>query len=210
MKNHECLNCSTLIDGRRIRCRTCYNKERKINPKINPTYRHGLCTKNKRCIECGIKLSTNPNAIRCKSCNLKLLNSNLEINKKRSLTVSKIWTNKEYKIKLSGKNSYNFGRITHGKGSYYKNIWMRSSYEVAYAKYLDKNNVKWLYEPKTFDLGNTTYTPDFYLPETDEYIEIKGYWREDAKIKFRLFRKLYSNERIIVLDKLNLISRRII
>lgn len=74
-----------------------------------------------------------------------------------------------------GKNHPRFGKIAeHGKGSMYRNTYMRSTWEIKYAQYLDSNNIKWLYESKTFDLGNTTYTPDFYLPETDEYIEIKG------------------------------------
>jgi predicted nuclease of restriction endonuclease-like RecB superfamily len=74
---------------------------------------------------------------------------------------------------------------------HYKGYLMKSSWEIKYAKYLDKNNIKWEYENKTFDLGNTTYTPDFYLPETDIYIEIKGWFRKDAKRKMKLFYKLY-------------------
>ena len=65
---------------------------------------------------------------------------------------------------------------------------MRSSYEIAYAKYLDNMNIEWQYESTTFNLGDTTYTPDFYLPDRDKYIEIKGWWREDAKIKFKKFK----------------------
>jgi predicted nuclease of restriction endonuclease-like RecB superfamily len=106
----------------------------------------------------------------------------------------------------TGRRSARFGKISNskcsfGKGSYYKNIWMRSSWEVKYAKYLDKNKIEWLYESKTFDLGNTTYTPDFYLHKTDEYIEIKGRWLDNAKDKFNLFKKLYKNINITVLMK---------
>jgi len=52
--------------------------------------------------------------------------------------------------------------------------------------------MKWKYEPKTFDLGNTTYTPDFYLTEFDCWIEIKGWFRIDAKRKIKKFKKLYK------------------
>lgn len=104
----------------------------------------------------------------------------------------------------TGRRSARFGKISnnkcgYGKGSYYKNIWMRSTWEVKYAKYLDKNKIKWLYESKTFDLGNTTYTPDFYLPKTDEYIEIKGWWLKGAIDKFKVFKQLYKNIKTIVL-----------
>lgn len=51
----------------------------------------------------------------------------------------------------------------------------RSGYEVIYANYLIKNNINFEYEPTCFKLENgKRYTPDFYLIDTDEYIEIKG------------------------------------
>ncbi|KKL59181.1 hypothetical protein LCGC14_2217940 [marine sediment metagenome] len=87
---------------------------------------------------------------------------------------------------------------------------MRSSYEIAYAKWLDKQNIKWKYESKTFDLGNTTYTPDFYLPKTNKYIEIKGYWREDAKKKFKKFKTIYSETKIQVLNYQKIIKKGIL
>lgn len=86
----------------------------------------------------------------------------------------------------------------------YKNIWMRSSWEVKYAKYLDKQDIKWLYESKPFDLGSTTYTPDFYLPAKDLYIEIKGWWRDTAKKKFVLFQQLFPKVTLKVLHQKDL------
>jgi len=51
----------------------------------------------------------------------------------------------------------------------------------------------WVFTPNHFlDLGNTTYTPDFYLPEFNTYIEIKGYWRIKAKRKMKKFLKIYN------------------
>jgi len=87
---------------------------------------------------------------------------------------------------------------------------MRSSWEVAYAKYLDKQGIKWQYEPKTFDLGKTTYTPDFYLPDSDTYVEIKGYFRNKAKIKISLFRKIYKNFNLKILKKSQLIKMEVL
>jgi len=112
-----------------------------------------------------------------------------------------VWNKNKTCPQLAGKNNGMFGKITHAKAGEYKNIKMRSTWETKYAKYLDKNNIKWQYEPKAFDLGTTTYRPDFYLLETNEYIEIKGYWREDAKIKFELFKKNYPNQKIKLLMK---------
>ena len=83
---------------------------------------------------------------------------------------------------------------------------MRSTWEVAYAKYLDKNNIKWQYEPKTFDLGDTTYTPDFYCPIENLYVEVKGFWWEKQKKKYDKFLKLYPEINISLLNKSKLIE----
>jgi predicted nuclease of restriction endonuclease-like RecB superfamily len=113
--------------------------------------------------------------------------------------------------KNKGKKSALFGKSAPKiKCIKYKNILMRSSWEVAYAKYLTKNHIKWQYEPKAFDLGNTTYRPDFYLPDTDTYIEIKGRWFKDAKKKFDLFRKKYYSVNIVLLTKKELLKLKII
>jgi uncharacterized Zn-finger protein len=102
----------------------------------------------------------------------------------------------------SGSKCHFFGKPPkNGKWTKYKSIWMRSTWESAFAKWCDKNLIKWQYEPKTFDLGNITYTPDFYLPEFNLYIEIKGWWRDNAKIKFKLFKQKYCGERIKLLEK---------
>ena len=94
----------------------------------------------------------------------------------------------------SGKKSPTFGRIMYipNKVSY-NNISMRSTWEVNFAMWLDLSNIKWKYEPKTFDLGDCTYTPDFYLPEFNSYIEIKGYFTDYARNKINKFKKLYNN-----------------
>lgn len=92
----------------------------------------------------------------------------------------------------------------------YKKIKMCNYYEIIYAKYLDYNIIKWQYKPKIFDLGNTTYTPGFYLPETDTYVEIKTRWRDDIKKKFKLFQKKYYSMNIILLTQKELKKLKIL
>ena len=149
-------------------------------------FKHGL----PKCVDCGKQLKTY-GAVRCVECNGKI-----------------------HSIKISGKGNPMFGKITHGKGGRYNNIYMRSSYEIAYAKYLDKNNIKWLYEPKAFELlvngKETTYTPDFYLPDLNRYIEIKGYWRVDAREKFKQFINIYNSIDLIVFGKNELVKMGIL
>jgi hypothetical protein len=50
-------------------------------------------------------------------------------------------------------------------------------------------------------LGNTTYTPDFYLPEFDCYIEIKGWWYKQAKLKFNKWKKVFQRIVLVLYKK---------
>ena len=94
---------------------------------------------------------------------------------------------------------------THGKYLKYKSIGFHSTWEANFAKWCDGSGIKWEYEPKAFKLKlnkkETRYYPDFYLPEFDCWIEIKGYWHKDAKEKFQLFKRKYKNIYIIVLER---------
>ncbi len=76
---------------------------------------------------------------------------------------------------------------------YYNTIKMRSSWEVSFAEYLDKNNVIWEYEPETFKLCNgKRYIPDFFIPFLDIYIEIKPeyFLTKEVLEKLQLFKDL--------------------
>lgn len=73
----------------------------------------------------------------------------------------------------------------------YNGIDLDGSWELAYAKWLDANNIKWL-RPSirfeyTYDNEVHYYTPDFYLVDTDEYIEIKGYKTKKDSAKWKCF-----------------------
>jgi len=214
-----CIDCGKKIYYTSIRCRSCANKDEnnpffnkhhtkksklkignvslgnqyrlnKASPNLD-NYKYNISKKflikeyiknKKSCFQIADKIGCSLNCIyhRLKKYNIKIRNRN-EIHR--------------------GKKHHWYGKIIHGKWGKYKGINMRSSYEIAYAKYLDKNNIKWQYESKTFDLGYATYTPDFYLPNQDKYIEIKGYWRDDAKKKFKEFKNKYKEIVIEVLTK---------
>jgi predicted nuclease of restriction endonuclease-like RecB superfamily len=70
-------------------------------------------------------------------------------------------------------------------------VSMDSSWEVRCAERLDELGVKWersedmklLYIDKKAKTRN--YIPDFYLPEYDIYLEVKGYWTTPARWKMR-------------------------
>jgi hypothetical protein len=68
----------------------------------------------------------------------------------------------------------------------------RSRLERRFSLLLDLLKIEWKYEPKAFEVtidGHTvSYTPDFYLPTLDHWIEIKGFWRDkESKEKAEAF-----------------------
>ena len=90
-------------------------------------------------------------------------------------------------------------------------VSMDSTWEVACAERLDTLGIKWQRDPsiklqyrcKKLRLRN--YIPDFYLPDYDIYLEIKGYWTDAAKWKMRDIMVRYPGK-IRLLESLAAIS----
>jgi hypothetical protein len=56
-----------------------------------------------------------------------------------------------------------------------RRIDMRSTWEVAFAWACDFYGIEWVYEPEWFVLKKgVRFLPDFFLPEADLYVEVKG------------------------------------
>lgn len=58
----------------------------------------------------------------------------------------------------------------------YKGYNFRSRLEARWAVFLDALGIKWEYEKEGYVVGNNDrpYLPDFYLPETQTWVEVKG------------------------------------
>ena len=75
--------------------------------------------------------------------------------------------------------------------------------EEVFAQILDFYGVRWEYEPRTFPLekddnGNTTkaFTPDFYLPDQELYVELttlKPELSSEKNRKLKRFQELYPD-----------------
>ena len=77
----------------------------------------------------------------------------------------------------------------------YKDINFANESETEFVKILDFYGIEWIYEPKTFPIewginGGpcTSFTPDFYLPDYNLYIELttlnqKLITRKNKKLK---------------------------
>lgn len=83
--------------------------------------------------------------------------------------------------------------------------------EEQFARVLDFYKMEWVYEPRTFPLawdddGNVTsaFTPDFYLPEQDVYIELttlRPSLHTFKNRKVRQLRKLYPEVNVKLLTR---------
>jgi len=80
-------------------------------------------------------------------------------------------------------------------------IYFYSRWEANIARLFNYFNIKWEYQPKTFDLVSQNYTPDFYLPDCDIFIEVKNFLWQYSEIRDKKFRKLYPNINLILLLK---------
>lgn len=112
-----------------------------------------------------------------------------------------------------GNKHPSFGKkcSVHGKRCYWKTpcgdvVSLRSSWEAAYAEHLDKKNIHWRYEAGTFVTEIGAYTPDFYLTETNQYIEIKGWMHDKHRVRIEQFRKEYPEVKLVVLMKQDLLD----
>jgi len=83
---------------------------------------------------------------------------------------------------------------TSGKG---REIRFAHPSEEEFSHILDFYKIEWQYEPRTFplewdDKGNVTeaFTPDFYLPEQDLYVEITTLRQELVTRKNRKLRRM--------------------
>ena len=73
----------------------------------------------------------------------------------------------------------------------YNGVDLHGSWELAYAKYLDFNNIKWVRNKDSFlyvyEEKQRRYTPDFYLLDAEEYVEIKGFKTNKDIAKWKQF-----------------------
>jgi hypothetical protein len=85
-------------------------------------------------------------------------------------------------IKIRNKTSRGIQGYYYNK-SQDKYVWLRSSWEYIYAKWLDSKKLIWDVEVKHFKLSNGyQYRPDFFIKkDSDDYnviVEVKGYWKD--------------------------------
>ena len=108
-----------------------------------------------------------------------------------------------------GQRHPNYYKNTVGGGNvhwyFYKGTHYQGSFEFKYALYLESKTIEFLCHEgvKPFEYEDngkmTRYHPDFYLPNTDEYVEIKGYFSDEDKEKIELVKKTNPEMKLNVL-----------
>lgn len=145
----------------------------------------------KECLSCKLKFKCNSNSLR-KFCTPKCC-STFKINRvevtcevcEKKFHVKMSWKTMRFCSVLCRRRGQSLGLVkahTNGRTGWRSDIhnspYFKSSLEADYARYCIYLNVPFKYEYKVFDVKvedkKRFYTPDFYLPETDEYVELKG------------------------------------
>ena len=86
-----------------------------------------------------------------------------------------------------------------GTATIYRGIKYRSKWEVYVAKLLLYSDTRFLYEPRRFFLtASLSYLPDFYIPDRQVYLEVKGVLTPRDILLLKIFSE---SEKVIYLGK---------
>jgi hypoxanthine phosphoribosyltransferase len=101
-------------------------------------------------------------------------------------------------------------RLLRRSGPPHSRVQFAHPSEQEFARFLDYYRIRWAYEPTSFPIGwedgrvSEMFTPDFYLPEHDLYVELttmKQSLVTPKNRKLRLLRELYPDVRVKLLYK---------
>lgn len=76
-----------------------------------------------------------------------------------------------------------------------------SRWEANFARAMNFLEVDWMFQPKRFDIGGQMYTPDFFLPEFDVWIEIKNFLSDYSRQRDDKFHLTHPAEALIMILK---------
>lgn len=204
---HICKHCNLEkknLNSLRNHERLCQNnKERKISPKTEKWY------------EAMRKRNASNHYIKAKNLGIEPPKITEETREKLSIAAkNKIWK-KESLEKLSRSRA----KIIEEKGAggfldvkYFtikntlnEEFIVRGTWELRVAEELNKQNIVWVRKKylKYYDGYEKTYTPDFFLPEKNIYIEVKGYFSDADKRKINLVNE-YNSIDVVVLHGKNI------
>jgi hypothetical protein len=86
------------------------------------------------------------------------------------------------------------------KRFHYRGVPFRSTYERRVAQAFDLLGMRWEFEPRRFDCGAETYLPDFFLPDEDMYVEVKGYYGPNSATTMSLMFSAHPDVSVAILQ----------
>jgi hypothetical protein len=107
--------------------------------------------------------------------------------------------NHEVAIKAA-RNAHNITKFVHWKTG--QELVCTASYECKVVQYLNEHMVDFEWQSRTFKLPASefgvrkTYRPDLYLNDAELWVEIKGYFRKDAKDKWDWFHSIHRKSEL--------------
>lgn len=128
--------------------------------------------------------SANRDSSQCQMCGST--DHSTEVHKEKTALARKA----SYDWKWASKQQRRPARPAFGRKFLYEGsrgtMQMRSPLEVKLAVLLDSWNVEWKYESHQFEVDKGTweyftYVPDFYLPELNVFIEVRGKWSDSDR-----------------------------
>lgn len=182
MKFTECNKCKKIISNNNFsKHQIACNKEKVAKEKPTTSKRRGGNQYTK-----ALRLGLPKPSVSLET-KEKIRNSNL--GRKHSEDVKRKISESMKKAVLNNPESYTSSNVCgRVKIVEYGGIKFHGSWEVIVAKYFDENNIKWNREvkPTSYFWDNSwhLYYPDFYLPEFDLYVEVKGYETERDRCKW--------------------------
>ena len=181
-------------------------KSHEVRCKKNPNRIKSYCedwTEEKRIKHSTIMKEKNTNSLRFFSVEQRLMMSknSKEANRKywtadaRKRHSEKMKENvRLYPESYSTKNISGRVKMFDAIDSFGKHTKLKGNWELIVSKYLSENNIRWSNDIKPFSYfwnsGWHLYFPDFYLPDLDLYIEVKGYERERDRCKWKEIKNL--------------------
>jgi len=201
--SYVCKKCGKIFEKQRALMGHCVTHSIKVQVKKIKTQEKNKIKSNKKhiCKYCNLEFETGPSlGTHTRNC---ISNPKREDMIKRGHINRSISTNNdEYRAKLSAAVTAGImKRVKAGtwhtsfkktRTYDYKGERLHGKWELEYAKWLDNNNIKWK-RPKDrfhyiFEEKDHYYTPDFYLVDTNEYVEIKGYETDKDRAKWKYFK----------------------
>jgi len=130
------------------------------------------------------------------------------LNISNKLLGKKPWLGKHHSQESKDKISTKLSKNNHGGKCKWFDVngqKVQGTWEKAVAEKLSALGIRWIahhYSMKyEIDGKIKTYTPDFFLPDQNLFLEIKGFWWGNDKEKMKVVLEQHDDKKIVIIEK---------